>query len=290
MLWVLYIGLTVRADAPARSLGWLGHRRRDDAVQALAHAFSTMPTGGFSTQPDSVEEFSPAAQWIIAALHAPRGRELRAPVPRRLPAATAACSCATRSSGCTWRSSLVASVALLVQLWAYGSPRARRRSGTAVFQAISIITTTGFATTDFALWPVISLLTLFALMFVGRLRGIDDGLDQGRAPPAPRQGAPARARPDREPRGGPADPPQRRAGRRAHAARDRGVHPPVRRPLGGRRARCIAIDSAIGGVRARSARHARGLGERARQRRPRLRDHRPDGLVRRRSATSRRSR
>ena len=34
--------------------------------EALAHAFSTMPTGGFSTQPDSVAAFSAEAQWILA--------------------------------------------------------------------------------------------------------------------------------------------------------------------------------------------------------------------------------
>ena len=44
-----------------------------------------------------------------------------------------------------------------------------------MFQAISIITTTGFATTDFALWPVISLLTLFALMFAGGSAGSTTG-------------------------------------------------------------------------------------------------------------------
>ena len=70
---------------------------------------------------------------------------------------------------------VVASVALLVQLWGYGIAEGEEAVRTAVFQAISIITTTGFATTDFALWPVISLLTLFALMFVGGSAGSTTG-------------------------------------------------------------------------------------------------------------------
>ena len=60
-------------------------------------------------------------------------------------------------------------------LWGYGIASGEEAVRTAVFQAISIITTTGFATTDFALWPVISLLTLFALMFVGGSAGSTTG-------------------------------------------------------------------------------------------------------------------
>ena len=95
--------------------------------------------------------------------------------------------------------SLGAAVALTIQLWAYGIEEGEAAVRAGVFQAVSIITTTGFATLDFATWPVLCLLTLFALMFAGRLGGLDDRLDQDRAPPARRQGAPARARPDGEP-------------------------------------------------------------------------------------------
>ena len=66
MLWGLYIALTVVLTLLLASLGWLGI---DDAMtfyESLAHAFSTMPTGGFSTQPDSIAAFSAGAQWIIA--------------------------------------------------------------------------------------------------------------------------------------------------------------------------------------------------------------------------------
>ena len=66
LLWVLYIGLTALLALLLASLGWLGI---DDAMtpyEALAHAFTTMPTGGFSTQVDSIAAFSAATQWIIA--------------------------------------------------------------------------------------------------------------------------------------------------------------------------------------------------------------------------------
>ena len=70
---------------------------------------------------------------------------------------------------------MIASAALLVELWSYGLFEGEEAVRTAVFQAISIITTTGFATTDFALWPVLGLLTLFALMFVGGSAGSTTG-------------------------------------------------------------------------------------------------------------------
>jgi trk system potassium uptake protein TrkH len=69
----------------------------------------------------------------------------------------------------------VASIALFVQLSSYGLAEGEEAVRIAVFQAISIITTTGFATTDFALWPVLMLLTLFALMFSGGSAGSTTG-------------------------------------------------------------------------------------------------------------------
>ncbi|HDQ14204.1 MAG TPA: TrkH family potassium uptake protein, partial [Sediminispirochaeta sp.] len=45
----------------------------------------------------------------------------------------------------------------------------------ASFQAASILTTTGYATADFALWPGLSKMLLFALMFVGGCAGSTGG-------------------------------------------------------------------------------------------------------------------
>ena len=214
MLWAFYIAMTVVLTLLLASLGWLGIDDEMTPYQALAHAFATMPTGGFSPKADSLQSFSPEAQWIIALFMFLAGMNfvlLYRGLVRRRPRLFA------RDEELRLYALfvLVASVALLVQIWGYGIAEGEEAVRTAVFQAISIITTTGFATTDFALWPVISLLTLFALMFVGRLCGIDDRVDQGRPPPAPRKGAAPRARSDREPRGGHAHPLQRRPSRRA---------------------------------------------------------------------------
>ena len=127
--------------------------------EALAHAFSTMPTGGFSTQPDSAEAFSADVAVDPRVLHVARRSELRAHVPRLRAPASARRSSATRSSASTSRSSLGASCRASPRCsGGTASPRARRRCAPAVFQAVSIMTTTGMASADFALWPALLLL------------------------------------------------------------------------------------------------------------------------------------
>jgi len=66
-LWLLYAALTLAETLALSTLGWVGIDERMTPYQALAHSFATMPTGGFSTQARSIEAFSAAAQWIIAA-------------------------------------------------------------------------------------------------------------------------------------------------------------------------------------------------------------------------------
>jgi trk system potassium uptake protein TrkH len=174
VLWAFYIAMTVVLTLLLASLGWLGIDDEMTPYQALAHAFATMPTGGFSPKADSLQGFSPAAQWIIALFMFLAGMNfvlLYRGVVRRRPRLF------VRDEELRLYALivLVASVALLIQLWAYGIAEGEEAVRTAVFQAISIITTTGFATTDFALWPVISLLTLFALMFAGGSAGSTTG-------------------------------------------------------------------------------------------------------------------
>ncbi len=174
VLWAFYIAMTAILTLLLASLGWLGI---DDAMtpyQALAHAFATMPTGGFSPEARSLEVFSPAAQWIVALFMFLAGMNfvlLYRGIVRRRPGLF------VRDEELRLYAVfvLVASVALLIQLVSYDVAEGEEAVRDAVFQAVSVITTTGFATTDFALWPVISLLTLFALMFAGGSAGSTTG-------------------------------------------------------------------------------------------------------------------
>jgi trk system potassium uptake protein TrkH len=70
---------------------------------------------------------------------------------------------------------IVASASLAAMLWGYGIAEGEGAIRTAAFQAVSIMTTTGMASADFALWPPVLLLALFALMFVGGSAGSTGG-------------------------------------------------------------------------------------------------------------------
>ncbi len=60
-------------------------------------------------------------------------------------------------------------------LWGYGIAEGEAAVRLAFFQTISIMSTTGMASADFALWPALLLLALFALMFVGGSAGSTGG-------------------------------------------------------------------------------------------------------------------
>jgi trk system potassium uptake protein TrkH len=173
-LWFLYVALTVVQVVLLSSLWVVGIDDLMTPYEALAHSLSTMPTGGFSTQPDSAASFSAEAQWILVLFMAIAGANFalmyRAFV-RRQPKVLASDEefrlyVALLVGACT---------ALTVMLWGYGIAEGEAAVRNAAFQTISIMTTTGMASADFALWPPVLLLALFALMFVGGSAGSTGG-------------------------------------------------------------------------------------------------------------------
>jgi trk/ktr system potassium uptake protein len=173
-LWVLYVALTAIEVVLLSSLWVFGIDDLMTPYQALAHAFSTMPTGGFSTQPTSAAAFSPEAQWILALFMAIAGANfalLYRATLRRRPQVLGR----DEEFRIYVALLLAASIALTIMLWGDGIAVGEEAVRQAVFQAVSIMTTTGMANTDFALWPSLLALTLFALMFVGGSAGSTGG-------------------------------------------------------------------------------------------------------------------
>ena len=173
-LWVLYVGLTVVQTLMLATLGWVGIDDVMTPYQALAHAFSTMPTGGFSTQARSAESFSAEAQWILAFFMLVAGANfalMYRGLVRRRPHVFAR----DEEFRVYIVLVLVASAAVTAMLWGYGIAEGEEAVRTGFFQAVSIMTTTGMASADFALWPAVLLLALFGLMFVGGSAGSTGG-------------------------------------------------------------------------------------------------------------------
>lgn len=173
-LWVLYIGLTALEALALSLLGWLGVDERMTPYEAIAHAFTTMPTGGFSTQARSIEAFSAASQWVILVFIAIAGSNfalMYRGLVRRQPRAF------VRDEEFRLYLVLIAIAggSLTVMLWSYGIAGGEEAIRTGLFQALTIMTSTGYATADFAAWPILLILTLFALMFVGGSAGSTSG-------------------------------------------------------------------------------------------------------------------
>ena len=179
-LWGIYMLFTAAEVLILRSLG-LG------LFDAVAHSFATMATGGFSTRNASIAAFdNPAVEMTVVLFmllagasftlhfHWIRGRArplLRDPEFRLY-------------IGIVAVGALLITSDLLLQR-TYGGVGSAIRF--AIFQASTIVTTTGFATADFDAWPDFSRAMLFVMMFVGGCAGIHGWLGEGRTDPHRRQ-------------------------------------------------------------------------------------------------------
>ncbi len=173
-LWVLYVALTAVLIALLALLGWTGVEERMNLFEAAAHAFTTVSIGGFSTQARSLEAFGPAVQWTVALFIVLAGinflRLYRLFVQRHGRAFA-------RDEELRLYLLLltIGSAVLLVELVGSGRFAGEEAVRHAVFQAVSIMTTTGFASTDYVAWGPLAAVTIVGLMFFGASAGSTGG-------------------------------------------------------------------------------------------------------------------
>ncbi len=169
-LWLVYAGLTA-AEALLLALGEM------TVFQAVAHAMTTMSTGGFGTEATSLTGFSPYTQWVVilfmfaaGASFALHFRALRNPKVYgssgefRLYAALAVGATALIVIGLLDGGDVV---------FAETGLEALLRDG--VFTALTVITTTGFATADFGQWVPGLQILIVGLFFLGGMAGSTAG-------------------------------------------------------------------------------------------------------------------
>ena len=148
------------------TLAWTGVDRTMSFYDAVAHAFTTLPTGGFSTRARSIEEFGAATQWAVAFFMVVAGANF-ALMYRAL----------TRRSGRALGRDeelrvyllvlLVTAIVLFLKLVGRGIYEGEEAVRHAAFQVASIMTTTGYASADFNQWPIFAGMILVGLMFIG---------------------------------------------------------------------------------------------------------------------------
>ena len=173
-LWVLYIGLTGVAILVLAALGWSGLDPAMNLFEAVAHAFSALALGGFSTKNRSAAEFAAITQWVLLVFIVLAGvnflRLYRILVQRHVRAVLG------DDELRLYLVFLAAGSALLfIELLAGGVAGGEERVRHAVFQAVSVMTTTGFATADYTEWSALAALTLLVLMFLGPSAGSTGG-------------------------------------------------------------------------------------------------------------------
>jgi len=172
-LWGLYVGITAIGIAALWLSGAVGLEPKIGLYSATCHAFAAMATGGFSPEPRSFEAFGATAQWIAIALMAAAGVNFGLWY-RGLFRTRRAFLRDTELRGylvLILVSSATFAV-LLVSEDRYGIADGVRHG---VFQAVSTITTTGYASADFATWSAPALLLLLLLMFPGSCSGSTGG-------------------------------------------------------------------------------------------------------------------
>jgi trk system potassium uptake protein TrkH len=140
--------------------------------EALVHALTTVSTAGFSTSDASMGTFGPGAQWIGTAFM------LSGAIPFVLYVRVlqGEWGILRDSQVRTFLSFLVVVIAgltaWLILSGRYGFADAVRL---AAFNVVSVVTTTGYATTDYSVWGNAAVGVFFGLMFVGGCTGSTTG-------------------------------------------------------------------------------------------------------------------
>jgi trk system potassium uptake protein TrkH len=147
---------------------WLAGLSHFDAI---CHAFSTLATGGFSTRNASLAAFdSPAIEWIVIAFMLLGGINF----VLHWQALTGRWRLALRDEELRYTLVVVAAGSALIalELWRADEADAVRP---ALFQLVSALTTTGYATADFERWSGLAQLVLLQAMAFGAMTGSTAG-------------------------------------------------------------------------------------------------------------------
>ena len=145
---------------------------RMPVFEALLTSFGTAGTGGFGFRNDSFASFSPYIQWVVTVFMILFGVNFNAYfllLMRRF--RRAAASEEVRGYFVVIAAAIAIITANIYSIYNSFGEALRQ----AAFQVGSIITTTGFSSCDFDLWPTLSKEVLVVLMFIGACAGSTGG-------------------------------------------------------------------------------------------------------------------
>ena len=182
-LWLIYFGFTVLYVCLLYGLHLGGLAPKMDLFNAVAHGFTTLPTGGFSPQADSIAAFSAAVQWVVIPFMVVAGvnfalfwHVLRGEAEVMI----------ENAEFRAYAGALAAVTAVLAVLLFRGAAPPIELGGVtegvtenairqAAFQIGSLLNSTGYATADFARWDTHAQVVLLFAMFIGGSAGSTGG-------------------------------------------------------------------------------------------------------------------
>ena len=171
LIWSLYVGITVLAATTFYALHLLGLAPNMDLFNAVSHALTSVATAGFSPEGGSAGAFSPIAQWAIipfmivgatnfVLLYYLTQGEFERPL---------------NSEELRFYLGIIVGFSAIVSTILWLDPdvgkNAEETIRHGVFNVVSLVTTTGYASTDFNFWTPGAKHMLFIAMFIGGMAG-----------------------------------------------------------------------------------------------------------------------
>ena len=165
ILYMLYIVLTILEFLLLMLGGMI-------PFEAICTAFGTAGTGGFGFRNDSFASFSGYIQWVVAIFMIIFGVNFNVYFLLFMKKFKQALRCEEMR----WYLGIVAAASVLICANTYDAALTLEHNmRNSVFQVATIITTTGFATVNFDLWPAFSRALVVLLMFIGACAGSTGG-------------------------------------------------------------------------------------------------------------------
>jgi len=166
-LWVIYLGFTV-AEMLLLSVGGMPF------FDAVCHSFTTMATGGFSTKQASIAHWSsPFIQYVIVVFMFFAGTNFTLSYL----AIQGKFKRVFKDEEFKYYGLFVLSFSLIIFIGLLVTSQigVEQSFRNALFQVVSIITTTGYATADYLTWAPILTIIIFVLFFFGGSAGSTGG-------------------------------------------------------------------------------------------------------------------
>ena len=165
-LWAIYVGLTAAECVLLRLAGM-------DWYESICHAFTTLATGGFSTRNASVGEFGSATiEWIVIFFMLCAGMNF----VLHYKVITGRARQVLRDAELHYFLGVILAGTVLFALVVHPpGASALDTLRKAAFQTVSLVTTTGYVTTDFEIWPHVAQMVIIIFLTLGGMSGSTGG-------------------------------------------------------------------------------------------------------------------